>query len=270
MQGIGGALLVPGSLAIISATFSGDARGKAIGTWSGFTSITTALGPVLGRWLVEYANWRWVFFVNLPLAAMVLALVAWRVPESRNEAMTGGLDWSGAALATVGLGGVVIGPTSAATDGWSNPTVLVSLLGGFAALTAFVAVEERHSGLASGINNAVSRAAGLLALAVFGIIVASAFGSGLKNRLAQRDLPEDARQAVLAQEGDVAGIQPPPDLPTDQQAAVATAVDESFVAGSRLAMGVAAGLAFVSAGFAWLRIDGKSGRTPLDANTESI
>src|SRR5690348_16666715 len=83
IQGVGAALLVPGSLALISSSFDEKTRGQAIGTWSGFTAITTAIGPVLGGWLIEHASWRWVFFINLPLAAMVVAISTWRIPESR-------------------------------------------------------------------------------------------------------------------------------------------------------------------------------------------
>src|SRR3984957_8434133 len=85
VQGVGAAFLVPGSLAIISASYSENERGRAIGTWSGFTAITASIGPVLGGWLVENASWRWVFFINVPLAAGVILLTVWRVPESRNE-----------------------------------------------------------------------------------------------------------------------------------------------------------------------------------------
>src|SRR5271165_5893017 len=85
VQGIGGALLVPGSLAIISASFAKEQRGRAIGTWSGFTAITSVLGPVLGGALVQYASWRWVFFINVPIAAITLSILFWRVPESRDE-----------------------------------------------------------------------------------------------------------------------------------------------------------------------------------------
>src|SRR5229473_1359117 len=110
VQGVGAALLVPGSLAIISTAFDEKSRGQAIGIWSGFTAITTAIGPVLGGWLVEHASWRWVFFINLPFAAAVIAISFWRVPESRG-AGTGRVDWSGAFLATIGLGGLVTGFT---------------------------------------------------------------------------------------------------------------------------------------------------------------
>src|SRR6516225_8453353 len=108
VQGIGAALLVPGSLAIISACFDEDSRGKAIGTWSGFTAITTALGPVLGGWLIQYASWRWAFLLNLPLALAVVGISHRHVPESRNSEVKQ-VDWSGALLATAGLAGVVTG-----------------------------------------------------------------------------------------------------------------------------------------------------------------
>src|SRR6202040_269576 len=98
IQGVGAALLVPGSLAIISTSFDEQERGQAIGTWSGFTAITTAIGPVLGGWLVEHASWRWVFFINLPLAGIVVAISLWRIPESRS-AISGRLDWVGGVVA---------------------------------------------------------------------------------------------------------------------------------------------------------------------------
>src|SRR5579863_8164795 len=106
LQGIGAAFLIPGSLAIISASYTENKRGRAIGTWSGFTAITAAIGPVLGGWLVENASWRWVFFINLPIAIIVVLLSLWRVPESRDEAASKGLDWPGAGLATFGLGAI--------------------------------------------------------------------------------------------------------------------------------------------------------------------
>src|SRR5437588_4795270 len=107
LQGIGGALLVPGSLALISANFSQKDRGRAIGTWSGFTSITTAIGPVLGGWFTEHGSWRWVFFINLPLGLAALSLALWKVPESRSVSLGGQFDWPGGLLATLGLGGIV-------------------------------------------------------------------------------------------------------------------------------------------------------------------
>jgi len=141
LQGIGGALLVPGSLAIIGASFSADERGAAIGTWSGFTAITTALGPVLGGWLIEHVSWRAVFLLNAPLAVLVI-LLAWRhVPESRDEDGVGGLDWRGAALATVALGGVVYGLIEAPRLGFGDRYVLGALAVGVVASVAFILVE---------------------------------------------------------------------------------------------------------------------------------
>src|SRR5436853_7584860 len=106
VQGIGGALLVPGSLAIISASFSEDERGQAIGTWSGSTAITTALGPVMGGWLIEHVSWRAVFFLNLPLAIVVLVLVFAFLLESRDAEESGKLDLEGATLRTLSLGAI--------------------------------------------------------------------------------------------------------------------------------------------------------------------
>ena len=130
VQGVGAALLVPGSLAIISASFDEKSRGQAIGTWSGFTAITTALGPVLGGWLIEHASWRWVFFINVPLAAAVIVISLWHVAESRGPAWAN-IDWRGALAATLGLGGLVNGFIEsesegvAASSGLAQPRLLV-------------------------------------------------------------------------------------------------------------------------------------------------
>src|ERR1700728_4282144 len=107
VQGIGGALLVPGSLALISANFSEDDRGRAIGTWSGFTSITAAVGPVLGGWFTQHGSWRWVFFINVPVGLAVLLLTLWKVPESSAADQRRRFDWGGGLLAVLGLGGIV-------------------------------------------------------------------------------------------------------------------------------------------------------------------
>jgi EmrB/QacA subfamily drug resistance transporter len=132
VQGVAGALLVPSSLAIINASF-GSGRGKAIGTWSALTSLTLALGPLLGGALVQHASWRWVFFINVPLAVIVLALVLTRVPESRDPD-AGALDPLGALLATAALGGIVFGLIE------SRPWVSVS---GVVLLIVFVLHEHR-------------------------------------------------------------------------------------------------------------------------------
>src|SRR2546429_474456 len=144
VQGIGGALLVPGSLAIISASFSEDERGQAIGTWSGSTAITTAFGPVMGGWLIEHVSWRAVFFLNLPLAIIVLLLVFRFVPVSRDEEETGKLDLVGAALATVSLGAIVYGLIASSRLGFHSPVVIVALSSSLIFLFAFVIVEERR------------------------------------------------------------------------------------------------------------------------------
>src|SRR6266446_1589525 len=142
VQGIGAALLVPGSLAIISASFGEKTRGRAIGAWSGFTAMTTALGPVVGGWLIEHASWRWAFFLNVPLAAAVVAISLWQVPESRNPQMKR-LDWVGALLATASLGGLVTGLLESSKAGWGSPIVVGSLAGGLVFLAAFLWVESR-------------------------------------------------------------------------------------------------------------------------------
>jgi len=144
VQGIGAAFLVPGSLSIISACFDEKTRGQAIGIWSGFTAITTAVGPVLGGWLIEHASWRWAFFINVPLAATVIAISLRRIPESRN-ATARHVDWLGGLVATVGLGGVVYGLIESTSLGWGHPLVFVSLIAGFACLIGFVFVEARVS-----------------------------------------------------------------------------------------------------------------------------
>jgi EmrB/QacA subfamily drug resistance transporter len=399
LQGVGGALLVPGSLAIISATFAGEARGRAIGTWSGFTAITSAIGPLLGGWLVDQGSWRWVFLINVPIAAVVLWVVVRSVPESRDEETSGRIDIVGAVLVTVGLGLLVFGLIEVPARGWGDPLVLGSLALAVAALASFVAVEARgaspmmplelfrsrvfsganvltfllyaglggalywvpfnlievhgysstkagaallpmvillsllsrwagglitsfgprppltvgpavaglgfllfarpgtdgsywttffpaavvlgvglaitvapltttvmgavetrHSGVASGINNAVSRAAGLLAIAILGIVVAGVFEGELEDRLVGLALSESARADIERQEGSLAAIEPPAELDPAGQAAVADAVDASFNAGFRRAMMVGAALAFASSVAAWLMIRGPEAR----------
>src|SRR5882672_10184022 len=103
LQGIGAAFLVPGSLAIISATFDDAERGRAIGTWSGFSAITAAIGPLMGGWLIEHVSWRAVFFLNVPLAAVVVVLSLRFMDESKDPSRTSTIDWAGALLAILGL-----------------------------------------------------------------------------------------------------------------------------------------------------------------------
>jgi len=397
-QGVGGALLVPGSLAIISASFDSKQRGRAIGTWSGFTAITSAVGPVLGGLLVQYASWRWVFFINVPLAVIVLIVLFWRVPESRNEALGehARLDWLGAFLATLGLGGIVFGLIESNDLGFANGLVLLSLILGIAALLAFLLVEARsqspmlpltlfHSrtfsganvltfllyaalgaslfflpfnlirvqgytpteagaanlplillmfflsrwsgglvsrygaklpliigpliaalgfalfavpgiggsywttyfpavvvlgigmavsvaplttavmgavdqqyvGTASGVNNAVSRTAGLIAIAVFGIVVLAIFSSSLVSHLSVVPVPAGVHQALIEQQNKLVGIEIPAGVSTATHTAIQQAIAESFITSFRVIMLIASALALCSSLSSLLLIEGK-------------
>jgi EmrB/QacA subfamily drug resistance transporter len=142
VQGVGAAFLVPGSLAIISATFSDAERGRAIGTWSGFSAITTAIGPVVGGWLIDHVSWRAAFFLNIPLAVIVLVLSRF-IEESRDPSRTKRIDWMGALLAVIGLGGVVFGLLEWPRLGPGHPPVIGSLALGVVCLALLVIVERR-------------------------------------------------------------------------------------------------------------------------------
>jgi EmrB/QacA subfamily drug resistance transporter len=142
VQGVGAALLIPGSLALISAAYPEDARGPAIGTWSAFSAITAAVGPVAGGWVVSHGSWRWLFFFNVPVAAAVVALAALRVTETRDDEASPHLDLAGAALATGGLGLAVYALVdSGRAGGLGSTRVVVLLLLSALMLAAFVAVE---------------------------------------------------------------------------------------------------------------------------------
>jgi len=399
VQGIGAALLVPGSLAIISTSFSDEQRGRAIGTWSGFSALTTVVGPVLGGVLVQYASWRWVFFLNVPLATVVLVVLFWRVPESRDPDASGRLDWWGTGTVTLGLGALVYGLIEVGSLGFGTALVLGALALGVAALLAFLlvearrsapmvpltlfrsptfsganlltlllygalsgvtfflpfdliqvqgyaptlagaafvpfillmfllsrwagglvhrygaklplvvgpvitavgfalfalpgitsgpgsywttffpavlvmgfgmtitvapltttvmgAVEQRHAGIASGINNAVSRTAGLLAIAVFGIVAFAVFTSSLDSHLATLHLSPAVQQLIDTQRTRLAGITIPTNVSGETQAALKRAIDESFVSAFRLVSLLGAALALLSAFSAWLLVEGK-------------
>jgi EmrB/QacA subfamily drug resistance transporter len=387
-------LLVPGSLAIIGASFREEDRGKAIGTWSGFSGITTAIGPVVGGYLVDYVSWRAAFLLNVPLATAVILIAVRYVPESRDPDSRR-LDVPGAVLATVGLGGIVYGLINSSLAGFGSAAVILSLFLGTLALVAFVAreqrtqdpmlpltlfrsrnfsganlltlllyaalggalyflpfaliqvhgysataagsaflpfviitflmsrwagglvtrygarlpliigpviaatgfilfaipgtegsywttffpaivvlgfgmsfviapltttalnsVEGRHSGLASGVNNAVSRTASLIAIPVLGIFVFVVFSASLDAQVATLDLSQGAHQQLEAQKVNLGAAQVPEGL-GDETAAVQRAIRESFVAGFRVAMFVAVGLALASAVAAGIMIEGK-------------
>jgi EmrB/QacA subfamily drug resistance transporter len=395
VQGIGGALLVPGSLSIISASFEGERRGKAIGTWSGFSGITAALGPILGGYLVENVSWRAAFLINVPLALVVLFIVFRHVPESRDPDARK-LDLPGAFLATLGLGGIVYGLVESSNRGLGDPSVLGAVALGVVALVVFVLVERRshepmmplslfrsrnfsganlltlllyaglggslyffpflliqahgysataagsaflpfilitflmsrwagglvtrygaklplmigpsiaavgfilfalpdaggsywttffpavavlglgmslviapltttamnsvegrHSGLASGVNNAVARTAGLLSIAVLGIFVFAAFSSGLDSRIENLDLTPEQYAALESEKVDLGGAEVPEGVDAGTAASIERAVDEAFVGAFRLAMYIAAGLAAASALAAAILIEGK-------------
>jgi EmrB/QacA subfamily drug resistance transporter len=389
LQGVGAALLVPGSLAIIGASFDEKSRGKAIGTWSGATAITTALGPVVGGWLIGHGSWRWAFYLNLPLAVAVVAISLWRVPESRGLKVQH-VDWIGALLATCGLGGVVAGFLESTELGWGHPLVLGSLLGGSACLVLFVRVEmksvapmvpvelfksrsffganlvtlflyaaigtffflfpmelirlegysttaagaaalpmilllfflsrwsgglinrygarvpliigplvvttgfvlfavipagvgywktffpafvvlgfgmavtvaplttvvmssvdAKHVGAASGVNNAVARVAGVLSIAVLGIVMVKAFGSRLEQTLKNLSIPQNIVLGVRSKEIELAGLELPSGLDANAVAAIRRAISEAFRSGFRLVLLSCAGLSAASALVAW-------------------
>ncbi|TWI49938.1 EmrB/QacA subfamily drug resistance transporter [Pseudoduganella flava] len=393
VQGVGAALLVPGSLAIISAAYDGDERGKAIGTWSGWTAITAALGPVIGGYLVENLSWRYAFLINVPLALLVAWMTVRHVPESHDDAAPARLDWPGALLASAGLGLLVYGLIEAPQRGWADAAIAGALAGGTLLLAVFVVVEwrgaapmlplalfrsldftganlltlflygalggglfflplnliqvqgwsataagaalvpftvlmftfsryvgtlaDRHgprpllvagpavaaagfallawpgiggaywntflpgvlvlgsgmtlavapltttvmnavpghqSGIASGVNNAVSRAAALLAIAVLGIVMSRGFDAELARRLHAAPLPDEVRREVYAQKARLGAIVPPAGLDGAGRRHVEAAVHEAFVAGFRHVMWVSAGLALLSAGCAGLLI----------------
>lgn len=144
-QGVGGALLIPGSLAIVNISFSDERRGRAIGTWSAFTAITTAIGPILGGWLAQNLSWRFVFFINVPLAIIVLATLYWRIPESRKGNGEDRLDIWGSLFATLGLGCVVFALIDSANVGFGHSKVIVPFVAGGIFLLSFIYHEYKSA-----------------------------------------------------------------------------------------------------------------------------
>jgi len=142
LQGAGGTMLAPASLALIGASFTGGARGRAIGVWSGLTAVAGAIGPVAGGTIVDHLGWRWVFFINVPIVIAVVAIALRHVRESRDESESGSLDLFGSALITAALGGIVYAFVASGLEGWNSRTV-GALVAGAIALGAFVYV-ERH------------------------------------------------------------------------------------------------------------------------------
>jgi EmrB/QacA subfamily drug resistance transporter len=143
LQGVGAALLTPGSLAIIEASFAPDDRGRAIGAWSGLGGVATALGPLLGGYLIAAASWRWIFVINIPIGVLVLLVTARHVPESHNPEAGDHLDLTGSALAIVALGGITYALIEAPAHGRSGIAVFAMLGVGVIAAVAFFVVERR-------------------------------------------------------------------------------------------------------------------------------
>src|SRR5438046_511115 len=142
VQGLGAALLVPGSLAIISSSFPENERGRAIGTWSGFSAITTAIGPVIGGWLIEHVSWRAVFFINIPIALLIILISLRSVPES-SDMESKGLDWWGAILGAFGLGALVYGLIESSRLGFGDRSVIAALVAAAALFSLFVIIQAR-------------------------------------------------------------------------------------------------------------------------------
>jgi EmrB/QacA subfamily drug resistance transporter len=142
IQGVGAALLIPCSLAIIGAAFDEDERGAAIGIWSGASAIAAGIAPLVGGWLVDHTTWRAIFLINPVLAAIGIWIAVRHVPESRDPRAPRSLDWRGALLVLAGLGSLVYGLIAASTLGWLDPAVLASLGAGAVLLAAFIAVEK--------------------------------------------------------------------------------------------------------------------------------
>jgi EmrB/QacA subfamily drug resistance transporter len=182
LQGIAGALLVPGSLAIVAATFDGEARGKAVGTWTAWIGIATVFGPAGGGALIGLTSWRAIFWINLPLIAATVWLCLRAVEESRDPNAYRGVDWTGIVLSAAGLGGPVFALIEQPSRGWGDPLVLATFLGGLACLALFVLWEmrARHPMLDLGLfrirNFAVANGT---TLAAYGGLIGGLFFVGL-------------------------------------------------------------------------------------------
>lgn len=199
VQGFGAALLVPGSLAIISSAFGEKERGRAIGTWSGFSAITAAIGPALGGWLIDHVSWRAVFFLNLPLAIIVIVIALRHVPESIGNAKER-LDWWGAILTTVILGTLVFALIESARLTFAHPVVVVSLLTSGVGAIAFILLELRQSNPMVPVDlfqSSTFTGANLLTLFLYGALGGTLFFLPLNLIQVQRYSPTQAGAALL-------------------------------------------------------------------------
>jgi len=198
-QGFGAALLVPGSLALISSAFPEEERGRAIGTWSGFSAITAAIGPVLGGWLIDHVSWRAVFFINIPLALVVIALAMRHVPESSGN-RKGQLDWWAAVLTTTALGTLVFALIESSRLTFAHPLVIASLLVSAGCFIFFVLLEKRRSDPMLPLElfrNRTFTGANLLTLFLYGALGGTLFFFPMNLIQVQRYAPTQAGAALL-------------------------------------------------------------------------
>lgn len=200
LQGVGGALLTPGSLAIIQASFAHDDRGRAIGAWSALGGIATAVGPFVGGYLVDAASWRWIFLLNLPVAALVVFVGAVHVPETSDPTMARQLDIPGAAFGAVGLAGVTYALVEGEGSGWSSVPIVIAAVVGVTGLVAFVVTERRSPHPMLPLDIFGSRqftAANLVTFAVYAALGVSLFLLGLQLQQAVGYSPLEAGTAML-------------------------------------------------------------------------
>ncbi len=408
LQGVGAALLIPGSLAIISSSFRPEERGRAIGIWSGTTAMTTALGPLLGGWLIEHVSWRAAFFINLPLALVVVFLALRYVAES-SDTNTGQLDWCGSLLASLGLGALVYGLVESSRLGFADPLIITILLAAIVIIAVFLVFEARapnpilplplfrsrifagtnlltfllyaalggvlfflplnliqvqhysaaaagaamlpfilvisllsrwsgsivakhgaklplmigpsiaalgylllawldvggiywktfflpitilgfgmaisvapltttvmgsvsqnRVGVASGVNNAVARTAGLIAIAVLGIVMLHLFDRELGRQLAESKLPKAVSESLLAQHIKLAAIPLPQSESWQTQQLIRHAIQESFVFGFRAISVICALLAALAAASAWTLLGATSKSGELKSRQAAV
>ncbi|MGO8864271.1 MAG: DHA2 family efflux MFS transporter permease subunit [Acidimicrobiales bacterium] len=200
VQGIGGALLAPASLAIIQASFRPDDRPRAIGAWSGLGGVATAAGPLLGGYLIVAGSWRWVFFLNIPVSITVLLVTARHVPESRDPSAAGHIDSVGAALAVLFLAGLTYGLIEAPSHGWASPAVLAGLVVAGLAGPAFLAVERAsaHPMLRLGLfRSRQFTSANAVTFVVYGALGGALFLLPVELQLVAHYSPLEAGMALL-------------------------------------------------------------------------
>lgn len=199
LQGVGAALLVPGSLALINALVAPDERGRAIGIWAGLSGVATAVGPLLGGWLTQAASWRWVFFINLPMAAAAGWATARHLPESRADHRAGRLDLVGAALVSLGLAAVIYTLIELPQAGWTAP-LQGTLAAGLGCLAAFLAWEARTRTPMLPLPLFRSRqftGANLTTLAVYSALSGAMFLLALQLQQSMSYSPTEAGSALL-------------------------------------------------------------------------